>query len=90
MHLKQKSFILYFTFIVCVCFSNFVFAFSEVKKEKIEIGPMIMHHILDDYQYEITEGLVIPLPIIVYSKTDGLKIFSSSSIFYINFYKIYK
>jgi F-type H+-transporting ATPase subunit a len=81
MHLKQKSFILYFTFIVCLCFSNFVFAFSEVKKEKIEIGPMIMHHILDDYQYEITEGLVIPLPIIVYSKTDGLKIFSSSNLF---------
>ncbi len=81
MYLKKKTFIIYFTFIVCVFFSNFVFASSEDKKEKIEIGPVIMHHILDDYQYEITEGLVIPLPIIVYSKTDGLKIFSSSNLF---------
>ena len=81
MYLKKKTFIIYFTFIVCVCFSNFVFASSEDKKEKIEIGPVIMHHILDDYQYEITEGLVIPLPIIIFSKTDGLKIFSSSNLF---------
>ena len=64
-----------------MCFSNFIFASSEDKKEKIEIGPVIMHHILDDYQYEITEGLVIPLPIIIFSKTDGLKIFSSSNLF---------
>ena len=40
-----------------------------------------MHHILDDYQYEIVHGLAIPLPIIIYSKEKGLMIFSSSKLF---------
>ena len=40
-----------------------------------------MHHILDDYQYEIVHGLAIPLPIIIYSEEKGLMIFSSSKLF---------
>ena len=40
-----------------------------------------MHHILDDYQYEIVHGLSIPLPIIIYSEKDGMMIFSSSRLF---------
>ena len=45
------------------------------------MGGMIMHHILDDYQYEIVHGLAIPLPIIIYSEEKGLMIFSSSKLF---------
>ena len=40
-----------------------------------------MHHILDDYQYEIMHGVVIPLPIILYTDNEGLIIFSSSNLF---------
>ena len=40
-----------------------------------------MHHILDDYQYEIVHGLAIPLPIIIYSEEKGLMMFSSSKLF---------
>ena len=40
-----------------------------------------MHHILDDYQYEIVHGFAIPLPIIIYSEDKGFTIFSSSKLF---------
>tara|TARA_B100000029_G_scaffold180309_1_gene177970 strand:+ start:399 stop:1412 length:1014 start_codon:yes stop_codon:yes gene_type:complete len=50
-------------------------------KDKLDIGGMIMHHILDDYQYEIMHGVVIPLPIILYTDNEGLIIFSSSNLF---------
>ena len=40
-----------------------------------------MHHILDDYGYEIMHGVVIPLPVILYSNETGLDIFSSSKLF---------
>ena len=40
-----------------------------------------MHHVLDDYQYEIMHGLVIPLPVILYTEKNGLLIFSSSNLF---------
>ena len=45
------------------------------------MGEMIMHHVLDDYQYEIMHGLVIPLPVILYTEKNGLLIFSSSNLF---------
>ena len=45
------------------------------------MGEMIMHHVLDDYQYEIMHGLVIPLPVILYTEENGLLIFSSSNLF---------
>ena len=44
------------------------------------MGEMIMHHVLDDYRYEIMHGVIIPLPIIVYTDS-GLEIFSSSNLF---------
>ena len=50
-------------------------------KDKLDIGGMIMHHIIDDYQYEIMHGIVIPLPIILYTDNEGLIIFSSSNLF---------
>ena len=61
------------------------FSFADAKKssedDKVDIGGMIMHHILDDYGYEIMHGLVIPLPVILYSNETGLDIFSSSKLF---------
>ena len=46
------------------------FAFSAAKKDDSEfnMGEMIMHHVLDDYQYEVFHGLTIPLPIIIYTE----------------------
>lgn len=39
---------------------------------------MIAHHISDDFQFHIVGHLHLPLPVILYSKTDGLSVFLSS------------
>lgn len=44
-------------------------------------GDMINHHILDSHVYEIAEGFVIPLPVILYSSDRGLEMFSSANLF---------
>ena len=65
------------------CFSsNFlVLSADKAEGEDFNMGEMIMHHVLDDYQYEIMHGLVIPLPVILYTEKNGLLIFSSSNLF---------
>ncbi len=49
--------------------------------EKFNIGEMINHHIKDSHVWEITHGVVIHLPIILYSAPDGLVVFSSENFF---------
>ena len=71
----------FFILILLLFTSTYHSAFSAEKKDgEFNMGEMIMHHVLDDYQYEIMHGLIIPLPIIVYTD-EGLKIFSSSNLF---------
>ena len=71
----------FFLLILLLFTSIYHYAFSAEKKDgEFNMGEMIMHHVLDDYQYEIMHGLIIPLPIIVYTD-EGLKIFSSSNLF---------
>ncbi len=48
--------------------------------EDFDIAGMIMHHIGDEHGYEITKGVKVPLPVILYSKADGLQVFSSSRL----------
>jgi len=50
------------------------------EEESFDIAGMIMHHIGDEHGYEITHGVKVPLPVILYSKEDGLQVFSSSRI----------
>ncbi len=82
MYLKKNIFFIFFlSSILLGMISNNIYAESEKKDDsKVDIGGMIMHHILDDYQYEIMEGFVIPLPIILYTE-GNLLIFSSSNLF---------
>ena len=82
MYLKKNIFlILFLSPLLLGVSSTNIYAESEKKNDaKVDIGGMIMHHILDDYQYEIMEGVVIPLPIILYTEGD-LLIFSSSNLF---------
>ncbi|MFV0538881.1 MAG: F0F1 ATP synthase subunit A [Dysgonomonas sp.] len=51
-------------------------------EEKVDIAKMIMDHLLDSYEWHIaTVGethISIPLPVIVYSETNGLNVFMSS------------
>jgi F-type H+-transporting ATPase subunit a len=53
---------------------------QEAQEEKFDIGEMIMHHISDAHGWELTHGVKLPLPIIVYTEQTGLKIFSSSKL----------
>ena len=71
----------FFLFVLLSFFSTNYLAFSAEKKDgEFNMGEMIMHHVLDDYRYEIMHGVIIPLPIIVYTDS-GLEIFSSSNLF---------
>ena len=73
---------IFFLFVLLSFFSTSNLAFSAEKKDgEFNMGEMIMHHVLDDYQYEIMHGLVIPLPVILYTEKNGLLIFSSSNLF---------
>ena len=73
-----KSLLLFF---LIFFYSSTTSLFADKKEDSFDMGGMIMHHILDDYQYEIVHGLAIPLPIIIYSEEKGLMIFSSSKLF---------
>ena len=78
----KQLFILIYFLLFFVQINVFAVESSESNdKDKLDIGGMIMHHILDDYQYEIMHGIVIPLPIILYTDNEGLIIFSSSNLF---------
>ena len=78
----KQLFILTHFLLFFVSINVFAIGSSESNdKDKLDIGGMIMHHILDDYQYEIMHGVIIPLPIILYTDNEGLIIFSSSNLF---------
>jgi F-type H+-transporting ATPase subunit a len=47
---------------------------------KFNPGEMIMHHIGDDYTWHFADGLVAPLPVILYGEK-GLDVFSSSNFY---------
>lgn len=49
--------------------------------EEANIGDVILEHVLDNHQWHITDAIVIPLPIIVYSEEKGLDFFSSGNFF---------
>lgn len=53
-------------------------------EEKVDVAEIIMGHLGDAYEWHITTigetHITIPLPIIVYSETSGLNIFSSSHL----------
>lgn len=74
-----KKFLL--TLLICFSSNYLILSADKAEGEDFNMGEMIMHHVLDDYQYEIMHGLVIPLPVILYTEKNGLLIFSSSNLF---------
>jgi len=49
--------------------------------EKLNVSDLIIHHVLDDHVWHLADGLVIHLPVIVYSSERGLDIFSSANFY---------
>lgn len=74
---------LVFAFVLTI--SSFAVVFAQehheegAKTGKFDVGSMIMHHIKDDHGWELAHGITIPLPVILYSKEQGLETFSSSN-----------
>ena len=71
-------------FIAALGFSNRALASEEPTEgepEKFNANEVIIEHVLDDHQWHFTDGLVLPLPIIVYSSERGLEVFSSSHFY---------
>jgi F-type H+-transporting ATPase subunit a len=62
-------------------FSNPAFAAGEGKEEKLNVSEVILHHVMDDHVWHFADGLVMPLPVIVYSQEKGLDFFSSGNFF---------
>jgi F-type H+-transporting ATPase subunit a len=50
-------------------------------EETLNVSDVIMDHVKDSHVWHFTESIVIPLPVIVYTAEDGLKIFSSGNFF---------
>ena len=44
-------------------------------------SPLINHHIGDSHSWEITEGITVHLPVILYSEERGLDVFSSANLY---------
>ena len=51
----------------------------EENEEEFNIGEMIMHHIADSHEWEFAHGVVLPLPVILYSADRGVEAFMSSN-----------
>ncbi len=62
-----------------------VFASDEKEEgkteEKFNVSEVILHHVMDNHVWHFADGLVLPLPVIVYSDERGLDIFSSGNFF---------
>ena len=54
---------------------------AEAGGEELNVSDLIIHHVLDDHVWHIADGLVINLPVIVYSGERGLEVFSSGNFF---------
>lgn len=92
----RKPFLLvkstFFVFLAIVFSASFLTAFAQNQeenhptenaghKEVFNVSEVILEHVMDAHQWHLTEGLVIPLPIIVYSAEKGLDVFSSARFF---------
>ena len=63
---------------------------APAENGKFDVGGMIMHHIKDDHGWEFAHGVVLPLPVILYSPDRGLEVFSSSRLAHEAEYEGYK
>ncbi len=83
----------YFSVILALLLSTAILNFSKAEgnehaktEEKFNVGEVIMHHIGDEHQWHFaTIGdthVALPLPVILYSEKEGIKVFSSSHFYH--------
>jgi F-type H+-transporting ATPase subunit a len=54
---------------------------AQASGEELNVSDLIIHHVLDDHVWHFADGMVLNLPVIVWSKERGLDIFSSARFF---------
>jgi len=54
---------------------------DEHAQPEANVSDVIMEHVKDSHVWHFTESVVLPLPVIVYTKEDGLRIFSSGNFY---------
>ncbi len=54
---------------------------SSESDASFDPAQMIMHHVVDDYVWHFWDGATIYLPVILYSESRGLEVFSSSKFY---------
>lgn len=54
---------------------------EEHAQESFNVADVILEHVKDSHVWHFTESVVMPLPVIVYTKEKGLDIFSSGNFF---------
>lgn len=92
----RKPFLLvkstFFAFLATIFSVSFLPAFAQEPgenpplenaghNEAFNVSEVILEHVMDDHQWHLTDGLVIPLPIIIYSAEKGFDVFSSARFF---------
>ncbi len=80
---SRKYFIISILAFVAISFSTVNFSYAnDDEGESFDPGELIMHHVTDAYEWHFFDightHVTLPLPVILYSSENGLKIFSSS------------
>jgi F-type H+-transporting ATPase subunit a len=61
--------------------SDSIHSEHAAEHKEINVADVILDHVMDNHVWHITDALVIPLPVIVYSEEKGLDVFSSANFF---------
>ena len=70
------------TLIFClISFQSLFAANDEEKSYHFDLGALINHHVQDAHSWEIYHGFTVYLPVIIYSKSQGLDMFSSKNFY---------
>ena len=75
-----------FFLVLLMVLGGVVSAFSQHENEPesaedLNVSDLIIHHVLDDHVWHFADGMVLNLPIIVYSAEKGLDVFSSGNFY---------
>ena len=79
--LKNSILKAFFAFLI-IAAPSFAYAESEGGEGgPLDVSEVILHHVQDDHVWHFADGLVLPLPVIVYTETRGLEVFSSANFY---------
>lgn len=71
-------------FVAFLIFVAPFFAYADAESSEggsLDVSEVILHHVQDDHVWHFADGLVLPLPVIVYSDSLGLDFFSSAKFY---------